>query len=213
VNIYFNDSFLAAEENMHFDKELLFKAEDLAASAEDIPVYVRAYEWTVPAITFSEKQKLPADLKKHENSTRFTGGGILFHCPGDIIFSVVTSLKNKKFPEKIKDKAWSISGKVEAFLASCSIDVCKKENKALTKEREYCATYYSPYELYLGEQKVVGIALRKYRKCLLVQGIIHCSSAWDYFGADKEKYEKYFSKGIGLSKNISVDKLKNFFFF
>ena len=70
------------KENMAYDAQLL---ETLSDSTR----VFRLYQWPSPGITYSYKQTLPETLQSQANSSRITGGGVVFHETGDGLFTAI----------------------------------------------------------------------------------------------------------------------------
>ena len=71
--------------------------------------HLTLYEWPHRAISFGYKQNLPEDLsnaveqKQLDGGRRATGGGIVFHNPGDLVFACA-ALHDPMFPDSLKEK-------------------------------------------------------------------------------------------------------------
>ena len=84
-----NTSFLTANENMAYDADLFARTEEHGNR------FIRVYHWQQPGLTQSEKRDIPEDLLGYDYSYRLTGGGVVFHSPADIVFSIALSSLNK----------------------------------------------------------------------------------------------------------------------
>lgn len=185
MKVYY-DSFKSASENMRFDETLLAKKERC----------IRIYEWQTPGITYPEKRPLPEDLHHLDHSTRITGGGIVFHSPGDVVITVMAQLDDPDFPSKLKEKLYRITEWIQTSLKTCEVYAELKETQGVEKNLQFCQSYFSPYELYTEDVKVCGLTLKKYREYFILQGILHLANSEDYFGDLPKTYAPFFSKGI-----------------
>lgn len=189
---FLTDSFLTAKENMEFDTALV--QECLQKKEQRI---FRFYSWQKPGITYSEKRVPDEILLKEDASARVTGGGVVFHSPGDVVFSAIISKEDPHFPKGLKGKMESISRLIQSGFSQCDIAVSigsKDEQKA--QDIMFCSTYYNPYELYFGSEKICGIALRKYRDMVVFQGVIHFQDTASHFKHLSGVYEPVFTKGL-----------------
>ena len=73
-----------------------------------------------------------------------------------------------------------------------------KNNNKKNENINFCSSYHNPYEVALGSDKVIGLALKKTKYWIVFQGVIHMSKTADYF-KDFTNYDQYFTNGI-LSK-------------
>ncbi|MCP4050733.1 MAG: lipoate--protein ligase family protein [bacterium] len=201
---FLTDSCDNAKLNMQYDENLLLKAK----SDRAVLRYFRFYRWPLKSITYSYKQDLPNDLMVFDNSRRITGGGIVFHCPGDIVFSATGKMNDDFFPDTLKKKILFITGTLRNILIKNGVKAGWRQgdNKKNRSDINFCATYYSPYELYAGDQKICGITMRNTRETFIIQGIIHMSSSYDEFKEIENKYRAFFTKGI--ENNKTNDLLK-----
>lgn len=166
-------SFASAAENMVYDEKLLAQ----------LPVggrRFRAYVWQQPGVTISYKQAALDGLEDLDVTTRFTGGGAVFHCPGDIVLSCVSWLDDPLFVGKLKDKVGVVRDWVRDGLTSCGVVAVGHESQA-PRDLAFCQTYHSPYELAVDGHKVVALTLRKAKDRVMIQGIIHLQRTADWF--------------------------------
>lgn len=164
--IFLTDSFQTAQENMDFDQNLL----DLCQTSGHR--YVRLYTWKNAGVTYSSKHTFPEELKQGDHSERLTGGGIVFHQPGDVLITLVTTLDDPLFPGKFKDKLYFFPQMFRQVLKDAGVElepvkVCKPQMHA------YCAHYDSPYELTYKGKKILGLSVRKWKHHWMVQGVFH----------------------------------------
>lgn len=177
----------SAAGNMRYDEELL------ALHKEGSPV-LRWYEWESPGITVSHRQSTaPSELGHLDISSRVTGGGILFHSPGDLVFSFVGSLTD--FGNGLKPKLLAISAAATQALIEVGFPatrICQAQGQ---ENREFCHTYFSPYEVVVEGEKIVAITLRRFRTQFIIQGIFHINSNIRYFSLPSD-WNSFLSKGL-----------------
>ncbi len=171
-------SFPFARENMLYDEILLQRRERA----------FRFYKWGMRGITYPSGR--PSDIIPN-SSPRITGGGIVFHCPGDVVFGCVAPLDDPLFPKKLKDKMGFISD-----LISKNLDLSPSQSQHISQDLNFCTTYHNPYELYSNGQKICGISLRKKRDFFIIQGIIHLQSQFVHFADLPKSYRPYFTAGL-----------------
>ncbi|MEK9727898.1 MAG: hypothetical protein VW397_07330 [Candidatus Margulisiibacteriota bacterium] len=157
--------FELAEKNMKYDEALL---ENLAPNQ----TIERFYIWKQPGITFSYKQECPLKMHHLDASKRITGGGIVFHSPGDIVFSITGWKNDPNYPVKMKEKLQKISSRVSLAIQNTGVRI-DSESKLSSKDMDYCQTYPTPFEISINGQKVLGLTIRQFRLKWLIQGVIH----------------------------------------
>lgn len=85
-----------------------------------------------------------------------------------------------------------------------SLDVCgvlvQPDRADLAIERQYCHTYPNPFELRYNGDKVCAFAVRRFRQCFVLQGLLHLRDNRRDFSGLGEAYWPYFSRGLGLSE-------------
>ncbi len=173
-------SHVFAKDNMAHDAYLFAQQEP----------FVRVYTWQMPSITYAHRQTLPEALQAIDNSDRLTGGGIVFHCPGDIVFAMAMPLDGS-----FKTRLHRIQKALEHVLNPYQVLSPQEEGGALVN-REYCATYHSPYELSAGSSKVVGLAAKKNKQHIWIQGIVHVMPSMTHFECLGDLYAPYFTQGL-----------------
>ena len=174
-------SFVLAKDNMDYDAALFKKQEP----------FVRLYTWQSPGLTYAYRQTLPHDLQTIDNSVRITGGGIVFHCPGDLVFSIALMLDGS-----FKACLQRIQAAVLKPLLLCQPHIQDTHASSGDINRAYCAGYHSPYELSVDHHKVFGIAAKKNKRHICVQGILHVTPSNRYFGSLGDPYTSYFTQGM-----------------
>ena len=153
-------SFDSAKENMSYDKQLL---DQVILNKERI---FRVYPWKNSGITYSYKQDLPEQLKVKDHSKRITGGGIVFHCPDDIVFSVTSTTEDPFFEKSLKSKLSQISQMIQVAFKKIEFEL-NTQTVSKNNNLDYCQSYHNPFELYYKTKKVVAFSLRKTRQALL----------------------------------------------
>ena len=190
----YNETFNTAQENMQFDCNLL----DLHQQ-QNSP-FLRIYKWKSTGLTQSEKRPFPVTLSKIDHASRITGGGLVFHCPEDIVFSQGAPINHPAFPKKLKDRCQWFANTIQQWLLKANIQTSFQTEKATdTQNIHFCTSYHNPYELLFNNSKIMGLAVKKTRDWIFFQGIINCKPSYPYFSTIEKKYHRYFSKGIPQS--------------
>lgn len=187
----FTDSFATSAQNMRFDEQLL---DQFLRSSGD-PIF-RFYEWQNRGLTYSEKRIPDSTLLTIDHSPRVTGGGVVFHGPGDIVFSIIMGTKDPRFPRQLKGKMVWVSDYVRTLFESVEVPLTMGSAHNMEQDILFCNSYYNPYELYFGKEKVCGIALRKYREAVVFQGVIHLTSSFDHYPELVSEYGAVFTRGL-----------------
>ena len=198
-----HSSFLTAEENMSYDEDLFNQL------LMDKNCFFRIYEWKKPGLTQCHKRSFPQDLKQFDHSFRLTGGGIVFHSPGDIVFSIGAELSDSYFPLHSKGLMQWVANLFSKSLLNHGFDSSFGGANSDERNIMFCSSYSNPYELYVNGEKVFGFALKKTRTHFLVQGVLHVSSSFDYFLSCSDHYHVYFTKGLqsDVSAAVLIDEL------
>lgn len=157
--------------------------------------FFRAYEWQQASITHSYNKNLPGDLMAIDHASRATGGGIVFHSPGDIVFSLGGYNKQGFLPQGFKEKIEWVSKKVTEALAQCKVQTTPSVESDTPQNIQFCNGYHNPYERMVGEQKCVAIAMRRFREVFMMQGVIHLKSNKEVFEVG-DGYEEYLTEGL-----------------
>ncbi len=192
--------FPTSAENMQWDVLQLSSAEKR---------HLRAYMWPSPGITYPEKHDLEVELKGFDSASRITGGGVVLHGEGDVVFSCVATLNDPAFPPKIKDKLSFFTQLFSHVLSDFGIQADAKEG-CVSHSHAFCAAYDSPYELCVRGHKVMGLSARKWKTQFMVQGILHRAPTIASFGNLPAQYHPYFTQGIGteVSGYALIDALR-----
>lgn len=186
-----SDTFATAAENMRFD-EALMKQAAMAAGER----FFRLYEWQKAGITYPEKRPfLPSGLQAYDRSSRVSGGGILFHSPGDLVFSFVARLDDPFYPKRLKEKMMFLCGLFKETLQSFGIEADRGTSSGKA-DLMFCNTYENPYEVFVKGEKICAFAFKKERHLFIVQGIVHLHSNYEAFPALSPDYDAYFSAGL-----------------
>jgi lipoate-protein ligase A len=189
-----NTAFDTAIKNMSYDEQLISKLHQ-----GEIDSFFRFYNWNNISVTQSINRAIESEFVGVDHSYRITGGGLVFHCPGDIVFSIGNRIKHNVLPQKLKERCQWLA----KFLTSCLTNLNVPVNvigdvKGKNQNINFCSSYHNPYEVALGSDKVIGLALKKTKYWIVFQGVIHMSKTADYF-KDFTNYDQYFTNGI-LSK-------------
>jgi lipoate-protein ligase A len=171
--IILNTSFDTAQQNMDFDEQLLTQQ----CGNERIERY---YIWKKPGITTSFKQDCPDALRLMDHAKRLTGGGIVFHSPGDIVFSIISSKYDTEFPKKPSEKLNFVSKRIKTLLVQSDVTLDTMPSNGL-KDINYCQYYPTPFELSVHGKKICGLTIRQYKTTWMIQGIIHASKSHKSF--------------------------------
>ena len=166
-------TFQTAFENMDYDKGLL----DALKPSSRIE---RFYIWQNPGITYSYKQKCPENLTYIDHSDRLTGGGIVFHTPGDIVFSLVGWNNDPDYGQSMKGKLCVLSKRITSALKKSGINIDNQVSE-VAKDLNFCSTYPTPFEIAVNNQKIVGLTIRQFKLKWLIQGIIHTKPTHSIF--------------------------------
>ena len=160
-----DDSFESATENMRFDEQLV---DQLQRGCR----LERFYIWQVPGITYSYKQECPVDMRHIDSSSRLTGGGIVFHTPGDIVFSLVGWNTDPLYACRMKGRLDVVSKRIQVAFNAMGVSLDQNANAPKT-DLNFCASYPTPFEISIQNQKVVGLTIRQFKDRWLIQGVIH----------------------------------------
>ena len=163
--IQISQGFNTAAKNMNYDNELLNRL------MPDQRIE-RFYIWQLPGITYSYKQTCPDQLSKLDSSSRLTGGGIVFHTPGDIVFSLVGWNNDPQYGQKMKEKLTVLSDRITAALIDVGVKIDSTASN-MSSDLNFCATYPTPFEVAVNNEKIMGLTIRQFKSKWLIQGIIH----------------------------------------
>ena len=199
MSMFDTASFATASENMIYDKNQFLLHEQ-----NENNCYFRFYSWQAIGLTQTEKRKFPQILTHLDHAYRVTGGGIVFHCPGDIVFAHSAPVNHPILPSNIKKRCLWMAQTIQSGLIQSGIPVSLAgDSPPAHSERNilFCNAYHNPYECMLADQKVCGIAVKKTRSFIIFQGSIHLKSTFDYFPQLASEYGNYFTKGCS-TQNI-----------
>jgi len=160
-----SDAFENANQNMTFDENLL-------DSLEENKRIERFYVWKNPGITYSFKQSCPINLMGLDHAIRLTGGGIVFHSPGDIVFSMASSTNDPEYPKKPTEKLMKVSQRIVTAMEASGVQL-DASMPSTEKDLTYCQTYPTPFEIAINHIKICGLTIRQFKSKWLIQGIIH----------------------------------------
>ncbi len=182
-----------AAQHMAYDTQQLDRQPDWLAEY---------YRWPTPSVTYTYKQTIPDALSDIDHAQRYTGGGMVFHCPGDIVVCCVANLAHPKLPKKLKDKVTVAQAHIQSALLACGV-MTQLNPDAGPRDLTFCQAYHSPYELYYHGQKIVALSLRCNRTHCLIQGIIHLQPTRRWFSLPKG----YESVAVDRVPDVDVDAL------
>ena len=179
-----------------------FDARLFNACIESNERFFRLYQWMNCGITQSEKRPIDELLMGYDCAYRLTGGGIVFHSPGDLVFSIGGRLGDDFFSSKSSDIMNWVADLFYSSLQNLDVSVTFTSPVSHEKNIQYCASYSNPYELYVNGSKVFGFALKRTRSHFLIQGVLHRSDARIYFQDCIDLYGLFFSKGIDVDFDV-----------
>lgn len=190
--------FQTAEENMRFDDDLLDRL-----IAKEWGSFYRFYIWQQTGITYTHSKECPKELRHLDHAERATGGGIVFHSPGDIVFSIGIRTDDSSFPKSYKDKLCVMTRRITKITESTGIKTSPSQ-KSGERNLMFCNSYYNPYEREIEGQKSIAIAMRKFRDVILFQGVIHLKSNWKVpeFYILPKSFHTYFTRGV---ENLNLE--------
>ena len=166
-------AFDRAKENMAWDEAML----NDCGSNERIE---RFYIWKQPGITYSFKQDCPTQMQALDHAIRVTGGGIVFHSPGDVVFSIISSTGDPDYSKKPKKKLDDVSKRIAKAIESSGIAL-ESSPVPIPKDMTYCQSYPTPFEIIYDGKKICGLTIRQYKDKWLIQGIIHAQKTSPLF--------------------------------
>ncbi len=142
---------------------------------------LRTYTWEKPCITIGYRQK-PEAVKnpvKLEIVSRPTGGGVVYHQPGELTYSLVLPLDYPGLPKSIQASCNYLSEAILNALIKSGIDA-ELFGKKGTLRSDLCFAAAEAYEIVYEGKKIVGSAQRRGRKALLQQGTFKCDLPNDF---------------------------------
>jgi len=197
-------SFSTAEANMRFDDDLL-----TACLEGTYPYFFRVYQWQSPALTQAKNRDIPDALAELDSAFRSSGGGLVFHCPGDVVFSAALALKKGNSIKPLKGLLSAISTAVCDSLNDLSIPAVMAESAdSSSKNIQFCTAYYSPYEVFVNGHKVLGVAAKRLKGHVFIQGLVYVNNSADFF--PYPEFSSYFSAGCAKPAISSVLQEKLF---
>ena len=191
TTIRLTDSFSTAAQNMAFDEALMNQLKPNQR-------IVREYKWQQPGITVSYKQKCPESMQHIDHAQRITGGGIVFHSPGDIVFSIMCWLNDPIYYGSLTQKLTIVSNQIKTSLKNSGVKFDAHSSDQVV-DYTYCAKYPTPFEIMVNNRKICGLTIRRRKKLCLVQGILNVAptnALFDEWVSDKNKQNILFSDPI-----------------
>jgi lipoate-protein ligase A len=219
----FQSAFVLAAENMAEDERISNQFAAQVGPQGEVPKgaikrIVRVYTWQHAGLTINKDKELPHDLEHYDVSPRPTGGGIVFHAPGDVLFTLVFAKHDPAFPKALKEKTNVISATVQRALNTLDIQTkvtCEDKGGCVSAPSapnlQFCKTYDTPFELSVDDEKICGITLKRYRTHFLVQGILHVKSNIDAFPDISQDYRPFLTSGMS-HLNIDSTQLRDVLF-
>ncbi len=194
--------FNTASENMDYDTTLLQSQSDT--------IRYRLYLWpNCPSITLPNNRQLLPQLSAYEHAYRPTGGGIVFHNPHDLLFTLIAPLSHPLFPQRFKEKLYWLSIKLKTILTLVA-PIQSNNPSSTPSDITFCNTYPNPYEIYSNNHKIVGLAQRRFKHQFMVQGIIHTQSNFNYFDSS---FKNQLTHGLNnkINPHYLLKKLESLF--
>ncbi len=168
---------------------LVFKYNPSESMEEDLKIFqefnglpfFKVYNFACDCITFgyfqNKNQIFNLDLAKRlkiEIVKRPTGGGIVFHSKEDIIFSSVCKfdLFQNNFRNAYNFFSYIVLDALKQFNLPVSLFAQKNKISTADKLKNYCFSFSQEYEIVLGNKKLVGIAQKRDKNKVLIQGAI-----------------------------------------
>ncbi len=177
LKIEFLGAFAGAE-NMRRDSEKFLNSEK---EAIENFFYLSFYTWQKKTISFGYSQKIAelVDVKKAaaldiELVSRPTGGGMVFHQPGELTYCLVAD--QKLFPGGIIPSCNRISEIIIAGLnkLGLSVELARSRGADVLNEA-LCFARPAKYEVLSGGRKLLGSAQRRGKNVFLQQGSLPLS--------------------------------------
>ena len=194
-------SFKHAQANMDYDLQCVN-----AVINGDTASFFRVYQWQASGLTQARTRHVPSELQHIDHGSRMTGGGLVFHCPGDIVFAQAAPI-NSAWATRIKERYSQMATLISNSLNACDIPVQLTSTPSHNKRNiQFCATYHTPYECVLDGDKVAGIAVQKTRDLIVFQGVIHLQATLKFFHALHDDYIPYFSKGCAAYPEVPFNQ-------
>jgi len=190
-------AFKTAQQNMDYDTRMM---ENLTGDT----VAIRFYKWQSCGVTLPLNKPDIIPSINCDKGWRITGGGAVFHSPGDIVFSIAAKIDSPEFPKSFKDKLCVVTKWVEAGLAACEIPL-QKEAPEVVKNLAFCTQYPSEYERFNNNQKALAMAVRRFKDRWLVQGVIHTKTHADWHTILPKELHPMLTSG--LNKDVSLEAL------
>ncbi len=152
-------------------------------SSDPVRLLFRVYSWQIPSITYGNAQSLPQN-PAYDVAKRITGGGQVFHSPGDIVVALSGHRNTLFLPTPFKEKLAWFQDFLHRALSDAGLKTQASSAQNTTVDLAYCATYPNPFELNLGATKIVGVAGRSLKTRFIIQGIIHLNNGLLFFDQD-----------------------------
>lgn len=191
-------TFATAHLNMRFDEKLFNNSQPNTRIC-------RVYIWENPGITYSYRQQPTwPELEPFDISERITGGGVLFHSAGDVVFSVIAENTDPIFPKPLSQKMAVLTQWISEIFQDLGIKLQSTDEKSTDLNRVFCNTYPSRFELSYANQKILAMTIRRFRQQFMIQGLIHIADNFAQFQLP-QSWSPYLSEGI---KDPSVSSVE-----
>lgn len=147
-----------------------------------IPPTFRIYSWSQPAVTYGrrinpEKFFNLEELRRSGQTIarRPTGGGIVFHQPGELTFAGALPRKNHFYKDTILDSYFFISKIILNFLKNLGLEV-QLDQKNFKKRKKInhhlCFKEAAPFEITLNGKKILGLSQARQARSFCFQGTL-----------------------------------------
>lgn len=196
-------SFDLAQQNMDYDERLLTQV------SESVSTY-RMYQWKNCGITISKNKHDLLNTLTCDKGVRLTGGGAVFHSPGDIVFSLASHKNNPQFSGSFKQKLNNITTWIESGLKEIGV-ILEPSPKKTNTNIAFCTQYPSEFERFYQHQKTLAVAMRRFKDKWMVQGVIHTITAPEWNTLLPKEMHAYLTSGLGIPINLIdlTQKMKN----
>ncbi len=177
------------------------------------------YQFSKPSITYGYTLKADdfIDLARAQTLSfacvrRPTGGGFVMHHPQDLIFYFVAPLKNPKIPSGLNESFLWLANLFKQALAECGLAI-EISAQAPAGFEPVCFAHAREFEITHLGKKVLGIAQRRGKNALLMQGSLAlqpCDPTWQGLLKDQSLWEKM-QDGGGYLPDFDLGKFLKVF--
>lgn len=166
----------------------------------EISPTIRIFAWQNNCVSLGYSQKIEEeiDLQKAaqmgwEVVQRPTGGGIVFHNPTEVSFSVITAIDDPTLPPGLIPSYLKVSEAIVEGLKIVGIEagIRPQTTEHGARNTGLCFSYPAEYEIVCRGKKIVGSAQKRTKKALLQQGSIFVRKNPDrVYSMLKKPYDK-----------------------